>query len=79
MGKKFSIVLQKPKCLKCGRRLQVDRSETNYNDGKITARCFNRSSHDGMVLKFVIRSEIRMSQHNVEDIELSIDQGSKKN
>jgi len=54
--KKFSIVLQKPKCLKCGRRLQVDRSETNYNAGKITAYCFNRKYHDGLVLKFKIES-----------------------
>jgi len=38
MGKKFSVVLQKPKCLKCGRRLQIDRSETNYNAGKITIK-----------------------------------------
>jgi len=58
MGKKFGIVLQKPKCLKCGRRLQVDRSETNYNGGKITAYCFNRQYHDGMVLKFKIESMI---------------------
>ncbi len=58
MGKKFSVVLQKPKCLKCGRRLQVDRSETNYNAGKITAYCYNRNSHDGMVLKFKIVSMI---------------------
>ena len=56
MGKKFRIVLQKPKCLKCGRRLQVDRSETNYNSGKITAYCFNRQYHDGLVLKFKIES-----------------------
>jgi len=58
MGKKFSVVLQKPKCLKCGRRLQVDRSETNYNAGKIIAYCFNRKNHDGMVLKFKIESLI---------------------
>ncbi|AFS83143.1 hypothetical protein [Candidatus Nitrosopumilus sediminis] len=56
MGKKFSIILQKPKCIKCGCRLQVDRSETNYNDGKITAYCFKREKHAGKVLKFKIES-----------------------
>lgn len=56
LGKKFSVVLQKPKCLKCGRRLQVDKSETNYNSGKITAYCYNRSAHDGLALKFKIKS-----------------------
>ena len=61
MGKKFSIVLQKPKCLKCGKRLQVDRSETDYNSGKITAYCYNRNSHDGLVLKFKIDSMISNS------------------
>ncbi len=58
MGKKFSVVLQKPKCLKCGRRLQVDKSETNYNAGKITGYCFNRKDHAGRVLKFKIESFI---------------------
>ena len=58
MGKKFSVVLQKPKCLKCGRRLQVDKSETKYNLGKITAYCFNRSAHDGLALKFKIESKL---------------------
>ncbi len=61
MGKKFSIVLQKPKCLKCGRRLQVDKSETSYNAGKITAYCFNRQYHDGLVLKYKIESLISNS------------------
>ena len=61
MGKKFSVILQKPKCLKCGRRLQVDRSETNYNAGKITAYRFNRQYHDGLVLKFKIESMISNS------------------
>jgi len=56
MGKKFSIILQKPKCIKCGCRLQVDRSETNYNVGKITAYCFKREKHAGKVLKFKIES-----------------------
>jgi len=79
MGKKFSIILQKPKCLKCGRRLQVDRSETNYNDGKITARCFNRQHHNGLVLKFVIESELKLTQHYVEDVELKIKQTSERN
>ena len=78
MGKKFSVVLQKVKCLKCGRRLQVDRSETNYNDGKITARCFNREAHDGLILKFVIDSELKPTQHHVEDIEIIIKQTSEK-
>ena len=78
MGKKFSIILQKPKCLKCGRRLQVDRSETNYNQGKIIARCFNRQYHDGLVLKFVVESEIKSSQHHVEDIELTVKQTSER-
>lgn len=78
MGKKFSVVLQKPKCLKCGRRLQVDRSETNYNSGRITARCFNRTAHDGMVLKFVIKSELKPSEHHVEDMELMISQTSER-
>lgn len=72
MGKKFSVVLQKPKCLKCGRRLQVDRSETNYNAGKITAYCYNRSAHDGMVLKFRIQSMI--SNSPTSDIILEIKQ-----
>ena len=61
MGKRFSVILQKPKCLKCGRRLQVDRSDTNYNAGKITAYCYNRNAHDGMVLKFKIESMISNS------------------
>ena len=78
MGKKFSIVLQKPKCLKCGRRLQIDRSETNYNNGRITARCFNRSLHDGLVLKFVIESELRPTKHQVEDVELKVTQTSER-
>jgi len=56
MGKKFSIILQKPKCVKCGCRLQVDRSETNYNAGKIVAYCFKREKHAGKVLKFKIES-----------------------
>ena len=77
MGKKFRIVLQKPKCLKCGRRLQVDRSETNYNAGKITARCFNRQYHDGLILKFVINSELKNTQHHVEDVELKVLQTSE--
>ena len=77
MGKKFSIVLQKPKCLKCGRRLQVDRSETNYNAGKITGRCFNREYHDGLVLKFVIVSELKPTHHCVEDMEFRIRQHSE--
>ena len=72
MGKKFSVVLQKPKCLKCGRRLQVDRSETNYNAGKITAYCYNRNAHDGMVLKFKIESMI--SNTPTADIILTIKQ-----
>ena len=58
MGKKFSIILQKPKCIKCGCRLQVDRSETNYNAGKIVAYCFKREKHAGKVLKFKIDSMI---------------------
>ncbi len=78
MGKKFSIILQKPKCLKCGRRLQVDRSETNYNNGTITARCFNRDAHDGLILKFVIESELRPTQHHVEDMELVVKQTSER-
>ena len=78
MGKKFSIILQKPKCLKCGRRLQIDRSETNYNTGKITARCFNRDSHDGLVLKFVIDSELRPTKHQVEDIAMIVKQTSER-
>lgn len=72
MGKKFSIVLQKPKCIKCGRRLQVDRSETNYNAGQITGYCFNRKSHNGMVLKFKISSMV--SNTPTADIILSIKQ-----
>ncbi len=56
MGKKYSIILQKPKCVKCGCRLQVDRSETNYNAGKIVGYCFKREKHDGKVLKFRIES-----------------------
>ncbi len=72
MGKKFSVVLQKPKCLKCGRRLQVDRSETNYNAGKITAYCYNRNAHDGMILKFKINSMI--SNSPTADIILNINQ-----
>lgn len=72
MGKKFSIVLQKPKCLKCGRRLQVDRSETNYNGGKITAYCFNRQYHDGLVLKYKIESLI--SNTPTADVILNVKQ-----
>ena len=72
MGKKFSVVLQKPKCLRCGRRLQIDRSETNYNTGKITAYCFNRNAHNGMVLKFKIESMI--SNSPTADIILTIKQ-----
>jgi len=72
MGKKFSVVLQKPKCLKCGRRLQVDKSETNYNTGKITAYCFNRNAHDGMVLKFKIES--MLSKTPTADLIISIKQ-----
>jgi len=72
MGKKFSIILQKPKCLKCGRRLQVDRSETNYNEGKITAYCFNREGHDGRVLKFKIQS--RISNSPTADMMLTVKQ-----
>jgi len=72
MGRKFSIILQKPKCIKCGRRLQVDRSETNYNEGKITAYCFNRQFHDGLVLKFKIESMI--SNTPTADIILKIKQ-----
>lgn len=49
------------RCERCGRRLQVDRSETNYNEGKITAYCFNRKYHDGLVLKFKIESMISNS------------------
>jgi len=79
MGKKFSVILQKPKCIKCGRRLQVDRSETNYNNGRITARCFNRQRHNGLVLKFVIESELKLTQHHVEDVELKIKQTSERN
>lgn len=51
---KFSIILQKPKCVKYGRRLQVDIFETNYNDDKITAYCFKREKHAVKVLKFKI-------------------------
>lgn len=42
--------------MKCGCRLQVDRSETNYNAGKIVAYCFKRKKHAGKVLKFKIES-----------------------
>ena len=72
MGKKFSIILQKPKCIKCGCRLQVDRSETNYNAGKITAYCFNRKNHDGAVLKFKISS--MMSNTPTADYVLKVEQ-----
>ena len=72
MGKKFSIILQKPKCVKCGCRLQVDRSETNYNLGKITAYCFKRKNHDGFVLKFKISS--MMSNIPTTDYVLKVDQ-----
>jgi len=78
LGKKFGIILQKPKCLKCGHRLQIDRSETNYNQGKIMARCFNCTAHDGLVLKFSISSEIKPSQHHVEDMELKVTQTSER-
>lgn len=76
MGKKFSVILQKPKCLKCGRRLQVDRSETNYNAGKITAYCYNRSAHDGLVLKFKINSMI--SNSPTADMILTVKQEESK-
>lgn len=72
MGKKFSIILQKPKCVKCGCRLQVDRSETNYNAGKITAYCFKRKNHDGKVLKFKISSI--MSNTPIANYILKVDQ-----
>lgn len=72
MGKKFSIILQKPKCIKCGCRLQVDKSETNYNAGKITGYCFKRQNHDGSVLKFKIFS--MMSNTPTADYVLKIDQ-----
>jgi len=72
MGKKFSVILQKPKCLKCGRRLQVDKSETNYNAGKITGYCFNRKGHDGRVLKFKIESMI--SNTPTADLVLNVKQ-----
>jgi len=61
MGKKYGIILQKPKCVKCGCRLQIDRSETNYNAGKIVAYCFKRKNHNGLVLKFKIESMISNS------------------
>ena len=49
-----------------------------HNQGKITARCFNRTAHDGLVLKFSISSEIKPSQHHVEDMELKVTQTSER-
>ena len=59
MGKKFSLQLNKPKCVKCGGRLQVAKRQSNLNSGNIVAYCFKRAKHDdNAVLKFEIKSLI---------------------
>jgi hypothetical protein len=59
MGRKFSLQLSKPKCTKCGAKLQVARRQTDYNSGKIVGYCYKRNKHDdNAVLKFEIQSLI---------------------
>jgi len=59
MGTKFSLQLKKPKCVKCGAKLQVAKRQTNYNSGKIIGYCYKREKHDdNAVLKFEITSLI---------------------
>ncbi len=69
MGKKFSLNLQRPKCVKCGHLLQTSKRQSSLNKGKITAYCFNRKAHDdNAVIKFYIESMISKAEPEAQVI-----------
>jgi len=57
MDKKSNIVLQRPKCTRCGKLVSIARTQSRQKDGLITAYCFN-DSHKKLKIRIISRKNI---------------------
>jgi len=64
MDRKFGIVLRKLKCTRCGKLVQIARTQSRQKDGLITVYCFN-DSHTPLKLRVITsRNILRIIRSN---------------
>lgn len=69
-------IFDKPKCIKCGKRLKISRRQSRYalknstsgKENKYVGYCVNTKKHDGNVIKF----EISYSRTTEPDAQLLV-------
>jgi len=53
------MVLRKIKCSRCGKLVQIARTQSRQKDGLITAYCYNESSHQRLKLRVMTSKNIQ--------------------